>query len=314
MPKRPTVPVRILIEQLEDRLALSTSTVSHVPLSSVNSPPGSVSSVSASLHRGTLSIVGTSAEDVIQLQARTGRISVAGKTFKAIKIKRVVSAAEEGSDVITIDSHYRRDCRIFAGAGDDVVQSGQGDDTIYGDGGKDSLYGGGGNDLIYGGTSDNTLDGGPGANTIVNKSPFQTQSPSDMSAEILNQINSERSKQGLKPLAFDSQLVQAAGLHARNMAALSDTTSLDNALRHTLPGVNQPTLSSRLDSVGFSARTGTENIAYGYDTATEVVTAWLNSPSHRANILSSTVSLAGIAVEANGDGVLFFCQVFATKK
>ena len=38
----------------------------------------------------------------------------------------------------------------------------------------------------------------------------------------------------------------------------------------------------------------------GYDSPTAVVSAWMNSPSHRANILSASFTQAGVGYMANG--------------
>ena len=38
--------------------------------------------------------------------------------------------------------------------------------------------------------------------------------------------------------------------------------------------------------------------------------AWMNSPGHRANILSSTFREIGVAVGADAEGRLYFTQVF----
>jgi uncharacterized protein YkwD len=309
MPTRSTVTIRMNIETLEDRLALSTSSAAYVPISSVASPPSSVRTV---LQQGTLTVLGTSASDFIRLRCKADRVSVDGHSYSSFKVKRVVIAAEGGSDIIQIDPYFRRPCHIFAGAGDDIVTSGRGNDVIYGDGGNDTLLGAGGNDVIFGGADTNALDGGKGANSLIDETPFQSDTPTSMATEVLRLINDERGRLGLKPLAFNTLLVEAADLQAGNMARHSEITTPEDALRHTLPGVAQPTLASRLDSVAFSARSASENIAYGYDTAAEVVEAWLNSPSHRNNILAPDATQTGIAARPNSEGLLFYCQVFAS--
>ena len=44
-----------------------------------------------------------------------------------------------------------------------------------------------------------------------------------------------------------------------------------------------------------------ENIAAGYPTAEDVVSGWMNSPGHRANILSPKYTEVGVGV-VNGEG------------
>ena len=53
-----------------------------------------------------------------------------------------------------------------------------------------------------------------------------------------------------------------------------------------------------------------ENIAYGYPTGRAVVTAWMNSSGHRANLLSSPVRLIGVGAVKDSRGVWWVSQVF----
>jgi uncharacterized protein YkwD len=53
-----------------------------------------------------------------------------------------------------------------------------------------------------------------------------------------------------------------------------------------------------------------ENVAYGYTTASAVVTAWMKSPGHRANILNCKAKAVGVGVAYNGRRVPYWTQVF----
>ncbi|MBO3740117.1 CAP domain-containing protein, partial [Actinoplanes flavus] len=53
-----------------------------------------------------------------------------------------------------------------------------------------------------------------------------------------------------------------------------------------------------------------ENIAYGYRTATDVVTGWMNSPGHRANILNCKSKTVGVGVAYATDGTPYYTQDF----
>jgi uncharacterized protein YkwD len=140
--------------------------------------------------------------------------------------------------------------------------------------------------------------------------PQRNSQPTDLPADILTQVNQERALNGLQPLTLDPQLVQAAQLQADNMAQRSDHAGPHAALQHTLVGAAHPTLTSRLDAVGYAYQTAGENIAYGYHSAVDVMSSWLNSAKHRENLLSADFSAIGIAVRADAAGRLFFCQVF----
>ena len=53
-----------------------------------------------------------------------------------------------------------------------------------------------------------------------------------------------------------------------------------------------------------------ENVAYGSQTAKEVVDGWLSSPGHRKNI-EGRFKLTGIGVARDDKSTLYFTQIFA---
>ena len=81
---------------------------------------------------------------------------------------------------------------------------------------------------------------------------------------IVDLTNQERQSAGLPTLAVNAQLVQAAQIHATNMARL-------DRLEHILPGTSLPTPEDRLSYVGYSYSSWGENIAYNYRDASAVV-------------------------------------------
>ena len=52
-----------------------------------------------------------------------------------------------------------------------------------------------------------------------------------------------------------------------------------------------------------------ENIAYGQSSPDEVMTAWMNSAGHRANILNASFTKLGVGVYQSG-GTLYWAQIF----
>jgi uncharacterized protein YkwD len=72
------------------------------------------------------------------------------------------------------------------------------------------------------------------------------------------------------------------------------------AFSHT--GSGGSTFVSRANAAGY-AEPSSENIAWGYRSAQDVVGGWMNSPGHRANILNckSTAVGVGVVYAANGD-------------
>jgi hypothetical protein len=134
-----------------------------------------------------------------------------------------------------------------------------------------------------------------------------------MSSQLIDRVleltNLERAKAGLKPLTLNNQLAQAAQGHSDNMAA-------DDFFSHT--GADGSDLGDRVRDSGYQyLRTG-ENIAAGQQTAEGVVSGWMNSPGHRANILNPNFTEIGIGYEflENDRGSVnynhYWTQVFGT--
>jgi uncharacterized protein YkwD len=109
---------------------------------------------------------------------------------------------------------------------------------------------------------------------------------------LLNLHNKERTKKGLKPLIIDEGLINYAQIHSNKMLK-------KDKLYHS-------NISSLLSE--YEGYVG-ENIAYGQKDEESVVKAWMNSYSHRSNILGSYTKVGfGLAVEENR---IYWCVVFA---
>jgi uncharacterized protein YkwD len=91
-------------------------------------------------------------------------------------------------------------------------------------------------------------------------------------------INAERAKEGLSPLSKQSQLTTAARNHSEDMAC-------NDFFSHTSPTTGSP--FDRLAAIGYSYSSAAENIAAGYGSPAAVVSGWMSSSGHRANILGS---------------------------
>lgn len=110
------------------------------------------------------------------------------------------------------------------------------------------------------------------------------------SAQILTDLNASRAANGMGPLIPNTQLACLAQGWSAFLAA-------NNAFFHR-------NLAAVLSSPGYGGyHTLGENILEGPSsmTAGDMNTAWMNSPDHRANILSPAFSSVGIGVAyANG--------------
>ncbi len=94
--------------------------------------------------------------------------------------------------------------------------------------------------------------------------------------EILTQVNREREKNDLPPLAWDAGLSAIAQNHAEDMATR-------NYFSHTGPDGRDA--FDYLTEAGISYRCAAENIAWGDDNARTLVKRWMGSSGHRKNIL-----------------------------
>ena len=119
--------------------------------------------------------------------------------------------------------------------------------------------------------------------------------------EVFELVNKERVSRGLSPLTFDSELSRVARIKSQDM--------IDKKyFSHTSPTYGSPFDMMQKFGLRFSA--AGENIAYGQKTAQEVMTTWMNSAGHRANILSEAYTHIGIGVAKMYNGTLYWTQMF----
>jgi uncharacterized protein YkwD len=79
---------------------------------------------------------------------------------------------------------------------------------------------------------------------------------------------------------------------------------------HTTPeGV---AFSTRITSAGYRWSGAGENIAKGQRTPADVMTSWMNSAGHKANILNCGFKNIGVGVVADAQGSLVWTQNFAS--
>jgi hypothetical protein len=100
-----------------------------------------------------------------------------------------------------------------------------------------------------------------------------------MNADILlRDSNDYRSRSNLPALHTNDALTRAAQAKADNMVS-------ENYWSHVAPDGTTPWYY--FQKVGYSYSVAGENLAYGFSTSDQVVTAWMNSQEHRDNILGN---------------------------
>lgn len=127
-----------------------------------------------------------------------------------------------------------------------------------------------------------------------------TTSSSKFANEVLVLVNKERTKAGLSALSMPNKLLEPANTRAKE---------IKQVFSHTRP--DGRSWSTVLKDYNVSVQTAGENIAYGYNTPEEVVTTWMNSPGHRANILNSNFKNIGIGVYTDSKGTVYCTQIFS---
>ena len=122
----------------------------------------------------------------------------------------------------------------------------------------------------------------------------------DLKERIFRSTNAERVRRGLPPLKSISILKKIADKRA---------IEISYKFSHSRP--NGASWEQLLEEYNIHWRACAENIAYGQESAEEVMTSWMNSPGHRANILGNNYEYIGIGVYQK-NGTLYWTQDFLT--
>jgi uncharacterized protein YkwD len=121
----------------------------------------------------------------------------------------------------------------------------------------------------------------------------------------VNLTNAERARQGRKRLRASPRLMQAAQIHAEQMARAGQ-------LAHDLPRAPYPETKDRLAAVKYRWTAFGENVAQGQSNAAQAVKDWMRSSGHRKNILNTYYTELGTGYATDRAGRTYFVQVFAT--
>lgn len=115
-----------------------------------------------------------------------------------------------------------------------------------------------------------------------------------MAIEAFNLTNANRIAAGLPAYVWSPELVIAAQIRAKESA---------KQFSHTRPdGTSYWTVNSNI--------VYGENLARGYNSAKSMVEGWMNSPTHKANIMDRELVTVGIAIYEAADGKLYVAQEF----
>lgn len=111
--------------------------------------------------------------------------------------------------------------------------------------------------------------------------------------EAFNEVNDIRAEAGVDELKWDKNLETVADVRAKECS---------EKFSHTRPNGSQwYTVNSKIQ--------GGENLAFGFDNAEDCVEAWMDSPTHRDNILYDEFEKVAISIYEE-DGTYYWSQEY----
>jgi hypothetical protein len=145
-------------------------------------------------------------------------------------------------------------------------------------------------------------------NFIRNFSPDILGYATDITVEkTLELVNQNRQQAGLAPLTLSAELTAAATQKAADMFG-------KDYWAHVSPTGATPW--QFISGNGYQYVYAGENLAKSFDTVEEMVAAWMDSPTHRANILKPEYTEIGLAVmngKLKGEETTLVVQEFGTR-
>lgn len=103
-------------------------------------------------------------------------------------------------------------------------------------------------------------------------------------ATLLSETNEERQNQSKSRLSLNSSLTAAAQAKANDMTKR-------NYWSHATPDGKDPWVF--VQAAGYAYQKAGENLAYGFESSQDTVAGWMNSASHRQNLLDASYQEVG---------------------
>lgn len=130
---------------------------------------------------------------------------------------------------------------------------------------------------------------------------------SDISTQqLLVLTNEKRQESGVAPLSMNDSLSQAAANKANDMFG-------KDYWAHNAPDGTTPWVF--IKGAGYNYIYAGENLARGFNNAPEVINAWMASPEHKKNMLSSNYQNVGFAVSTgklNGEETVLIVEMLGS--
>jgi len=126
---------------------------------------------------------------------------------------------------------------------------------------------------------------------IVDDDAYFVKDSEGIIEEVISIINAKRVSEGAEALEYSDSLEAVAYSHCKDMAD-------NDYLAHTSP--SGETFDQRIDNAEIPYSSAAENIAAGFTSAEKVVASWMNSESHRNNLLNSEFTKVGLGYYVGG--------------
>lgn len=134
---------------------------------------------------------------------------------------------------------------------------------------------------------------------FISLTSFFSSESASLADDVLKQTNKFRKSEGLPALIMRQDLNAIAQQHSEDMA------SGHVAFGHDGFEGRQKKSAEEIQEL----RSFGENVAYGVNTAKEVVTLWENSPGHRRNMLGN-YKYTGIGIAKGANGQIYYTEIF----
>ena len=142
-----------------------------------------------------------------------------------------------------------------------------------------------------------------GATGVVNQcSPPPVSAPIDISYQCTDMVNSARAQAGVAAVTVVAAINQAAQGQSSYQASIQKMT-------HT--GADGSNAGQRIAAQGYAWSTWAENVAAGQVDCASVMSAWMGSAGHRANILNPAMTSIGVGAVKGTNGVIYWTMDFA---
>ena len=150
---------------------------------------------------------------------------------------------------------------------------------------------------------------GPTTNDLKSEAELYIIKYKDKIDDMIRLINIERSKEGLAPLEYSYELSMAATVRSLEM-------HYTGVFEHTRQCPNNDANSSDCkkwstvyNDLGIIYNRAAENIARGFVSTESCMNGFMNSPSHRKNIMNPNLKYVGIGVAEDGNAY-YYTQEF----